>query len=413
MKLFNQSLERGQVVLAVVTLFLMVSLTMVLGVSGPVFRGQKSVSDLLESRQTYFLAEAGVEDVAYRLAHGVPYSTSGQILSIDGHTVTIDTTTVSGKKIITATSDWNGNQRKVEAKLVAGDGVAFYYGVQIGQGGFTIGNNSGINGSVYSNGNITGGNGSYITGTAVAVGTINNVDVGSATTSDAWGNSVSNIVVSGNLYCQSGSGNNKSCNTSKGIPSSVGYPLTTAEITGWQNDASAGGTFVGDKIINGATNTLGPLKIQGNLTVNSFATLTITGTIYVTGQIIFGNDATMQLTSGYGTSGGIVMSDGKIQMGNNVTLRGSGTTGSYLILLSQSSASDAIQIGNGNTTEVILYAQNGSIIMGNNANVRSLTAKTIVLGNNTVLTYTQGLLDAVFNSGPSGGYQIDSWKETN
>ncbi|MEK7194325.1 MAG: hypothetical protein AAB660_01375 [Patescibacteria group bacterium] len=412
MKIFNKSLEKGQVVLAVVTLFLMVSLTMVLGVSGPVFRGQKSVSDLLESRQTYFLAEAGVEDVAYRLSHGVPYSANGQILSIDGHTVTIDTTTVSGKKVITATSDWNGNQRKIEAKLAAGDGVAFYYGVQIGQGGFTIGNNSGINGSVYSNGNISGGNGSYITGTAVAVGEIDNVDVGRATTSDAWAREIESISATGNLYCQTGAGNNKPCNTSKGIPPAVGYPISSQEITDWQNDALVGGTFVGTKTIS-TSGSLGPLKIQGNLQISDGKTLTVTGTLWVTGSIILGNDAAIRLTAGYGTSGGVVLTDGKIQMGNNVTLAGSGTAGSFLIMLSQSSAPDAIQIGNGNTTEVILYAQNGAIIMGNNANVRSLTAKTITLGNNTILTYTQGLLDAVFNSGPSGGYQLSSWLETN
>lgn len=403
--------ESGQVVITVATLFFMLSLTMVLGMSGSVFRAQRVVADLVDSKKSFYLAEAGVEDVVYRVSHGMPYSVSGQTLTIDGETVTINTETVSGRKVITATSDWNDAQRSVEARLVAGEGVAFYYGVQIGQGGFTIGNGSGINGSVYSNGSITGGNGSYITGTAVAVGSINNVDVGTATSSDAWANSISNINVTGNLYCQTGSGNNKACNTSRGTPPVVGYPLTDEEINGWKADATAGGTYVGNRTISGASNTLGPIRIQGNLIINSFATLTVTGTIYVTGQITLGNDATIRLSSGYGESGGIIVADGKIQMGNNVTLQGSGTTGSYLIMLSLSTATDAVQIGNGNTTEVILYAPNGTIVMGNNANVRSLTAKTITLGNNTVLNYTQGLLDAVFNSGPSGGYQIDSWKE--
>ncbi len=413
MKYFLKKRDGGQVMLLVVAIFLMLSLTMVLGMSGGVFRFQRVMADLLESRKTYFLAEAGVEDVSYRLSNGLPYNANGQILSIDGQSVSINTVTSGGRKIVTATSDWNGSQRVVEAKFTAGEGVAFYYGVQIGQGGFSIGNNSGINGSVYSNGSITGGNGSYITGTAVAVSSINNVDVGTSTTSDAWANSITGINVTGDLYCQTGSGNNKSCNTSKGIPVSVGYPLTDAEIQEWKDDAAAGGTFVGDKTISGAGNTLGPLKIQGNLIIDAFSSLTITGTIYVTGNITLGNDATIRLTSNYGVSGGIVMSDGIITLNNNVTLAGSGTTGSYLIMLSQSSASNAISIGNGNTTEVILYAQNGTIAMGNNANVRSLTAKTIALGNNTVLTYTQGLLDAVFNSGPSGGWQLDSWKETN
>lgn len=396
--------------LTVATLFLMLSLTMVLGMSGSVFRNQRVISDFQSSKKSYYLSEAGIEDVVYRITHGQTYNASGQILTIDGETVTIETTTVSGRKVITATSDWNDNFRKVEARLVAGDGVAFYYGVQIGQGGFTIGNNSGINGSVYSNGSITGGNGSYITGTAVAVGTISNVDVGTATTSDAWANTINSINVTGNLFCMSGSGNNKACSNSKGVPPNVGYPLTSEEIDGWKADALVGGTTVGNVTISSASS-LGPRKIQGNLIVNS--TLTVTGTLWVTGTITVGNGATIALSSGYGTSGGIIVADGDISMINNVNLRGSGTVGSYLIMLTISNSSTAINIGNGNTTEVILYAQDGTIVMGNNANVRSLTARTISLGNNTILTYTQGLLDTVFNSGPSGGYQLDSWKEVN
>jgi hypothetical protein len=405
----NMNKEKGQIVIIVTTLFMMLSLTMILGSSGTVFRGQRMVSDLLESRSTYFLAEAGVEDVSYRLSNGLPYATSGQILTMDGHSVSVDTETVNGRKIVTATSDWNGNQRTVETRLVAGDGVAFYYGVQIGQGGFSIGNNSGINGSVYSNGSITGGNGSYITGTAVAVGSITNVDVGTSTTSDAWANSITNINVTGVLYCQSGSGNNKSCNNSKGVPPTVGYPLTDEEINGWKNDALVGGVTTGDVTV-GTPTSLGPRKIVGNLIVNS--TLTVTGTLWVTGTITVANGATIALSSGYGTSGGVVIADGTLSMVNNVNLRGSGTSNSYLIMLTTSNSSTAISIGNGNTTEVILYAPNGTIVMGNNANVRSLTARTISLGNNTILNYTQGLLDAVFNSGPSGGWQLDSWKET-
>lgn len=407
---FLKKRDGGQVVITVATLFLMLSLTMILGMSGPVFRSQRVVADLISSKQSYYLAEAGTEDVVYRISHGMPYSTSGQTLSIDGQTVTINTETVSGRKIVTATGDWNDSQRSIQARLVAGEGVAFYYGVQIGQGGFTIGNNSGINGSVYSNGSITGSNGSYITGTAVAVGNITNVDVGTSTTSDAWATGITSINVTGNLYCQTGTGNNKSCNLTKGVPPSVGYPLTEEEINGWKADASAGGTTVGNVTISSNT-TLGPRKIEGNLIVNAFTTLTVTGTIYVTGSITLGNDAGVRLSSGYGESGGIVMSDGTITFNNNVTLAGSGTSGSYLMMMTNSNSSSAISIGNGNTTEVILYAQNGTIQMGNNANVRSLTANTIALGNNTVLNYTQGLLDAVFNSGPSGGYQIDGWKD--
>ncbi|MHB1330475.1 MAG: hypothetical protein ACYCY6_00695 [Minisyncoccota bacterium] len=405
-----KNLEEGQVMILITILFLMVSLTMVLGFSGPVFRSQRSTSDLLESKKSYYLAEAGVEDVAYRLSNGLDYSTDGQILSIDNHSVSVNTETVNGRKVVTATSDWNGSQKSIEARLAAGDGVAFYYGVQIGQGGFSIGNNAGINGSVYSNGNITGGNGSFITGSAVAVGSINNVDVGTGTTSDAWASQINNLSVSGDLYCQSGTGNNKSCDTSRGAPATQGFPIQEEEINGWKADASLGGTYTGNRIIN-SNISLGPLKIDGDLIISGTYTLTVTGTIWVTGDIVLSNSATIRLSGGYAESGGVVVSDGPISLGNSVFLLGSGQSSSHLLLVSLDNSS-AINMGNSNAVEVILYAPNGTISVGNNASLKSITAKTIALGNGIILNYSQGLLDSVFSSGPTGGFQLDSWKET-
>lgn len=409
-KQFN-TFERGQALLLAVLFFLALSLTMVLGLSGPVFRNQRAVTDLLNGQKSYYLLEAGLEDVAYRLAHGKAYSTTGQLLSIGGYSVSADTSTVSGKKVIDATATWDGDVRKAEVTLVAGDGVTFYYGVQIGQGGFSIGNNSGINGSVYSNGSIFGTNGSYITGDAVAVGTINNLRVGTSGTGNAWANTLTTVTVSstnGKAYCQTGSGNNLACDTSKGVPATQGFPISDTDIQGWKNDATAGGTFVGTKTINSATS-LGPLKIQGDLTVNN--TLTVTGTLWITGNVTISNGATIKLSTDYGDSGGIVLNDGTITMGNNVSLLGSGTSGSYLLLTSLSNSTSAMTVGNGNTTEVILFAPNGTINFGNNADVKAMTAKTISLGNNTILNYTTGFLDAVFNSGPTGGFNIYTWKE--
>lgn len=406
----KNQLQQGQALILAVLFFLALSMTMILGLSGPVVRNQRSITDLTDSRRSYYLLEAGTEDVAYRLAHGKPYQTSGQTFNIDGYTVTTDTATVNGRKVLTSTANWNGNIRKDEMELVAGDGVAFYYGVQIGQGGFSLGNNSAINGSVYSNGSVIGTNGSYVTGDVVAVGTISNLRIGTSGVGNAWSNVLTNSTLNATAtaYCQSGSGNNLPCNTSKGVPPVQGFPITDQDIQGWKDDASAGGTYVGDKTINTSTS-LGPLKIQGNLTVNS--TLTVTGTLWVTGNITLNNNSTIKVSSAYGTSGGIVLNDGTVWMGNGVSLLGSGTTGSYLLLCSLSTSSSAMTVGNGNNTQVILFAPNGTINFGNNASVKAMTAKTISLGNNTILNYTTGFLDAVFNSGPTGGFNIYTWKE--
>lgn len=51
-----------------------------------------------------------------------------------------------------------------------GIGVAFSYGLQIGQGGLSMGNGATLNGSVYSNGNVSGGNTTLITGDVYVAG---------------------------------------------------------------------------------------------------------------------------------------------------------------------------------------------------------------------------------------------------
>lgn len=407
--------DSGQVMLAMVVLFLFATMTVVFGAINPILKQVTISKAVLSSQESLYLSESSVEDVLYRLKNSKSVSTT-EILSLNNATTSTTISDVTGGKLIVSIAEKNDNYRKTQAKAVFGTGVAFHYGVQVGQGGFNMSNNAGVTGNVYSNGNITGSNGSFITGTAIAAGatsTISGTTVGTGITGDAWAHTVNNSTIRGSLFCITGSGNNKSCNTSKGDPATTSMPVTQEMIDAWKADSVLGGTITGNHTFSSAGN-FGPKKITGNLTIN--ANMTITGTVYVQGNITVGNNVTVRLSSSYGSSGGVVMTDGRVILSNNVTFAGSGQSTSYLMLLTTSqcptgcSGLNAIDLSN-NVGAVIINAQNGTVHLSNNVNLNEVVAKTVQLDNNATVTYITGLADTNFSSGPGGGFDISSWKE--
>ncbi len=367
--------ESGQAMMVATMFFLVVSTTIIFGLVGPIVREQKIVSSLLLSRQSYYVAEAGVEDAIYRIKTAKPISAS-ESLTIGGSSATIAISdTPEGKNII-AIGDASERIRKIESNLTVGEGVTFHYGIQVGVGGLQLSNNSGVNGNVYSNGNISGSNGSFITGSAFAVGSISGVNV---------------------------SGEEES-----GVAPAI-FPIVDTQITGWKDEAAAGGT-VGSQTLSGTNNTLGPKKINGNLTLSNNARLTVTGTLWITGNLVLSNTSQVRLSAGYGLADGIIIVDGTSTLSNDSVFSGSGAEGSYIMLLSTNSTGSAVILSN-NAGAVILYAPNGTVQLSNNAEVKQISAKTIYLSNNATIDYETGLVDASFTSGPSGGYEIDTWRE--
>jgi len=575
---------KGQVMITAIFFFVLISITILLGLAGPVIRQSGIVSDLIRSRDSYFLAEAGVEDVVYRLKNKLPI-VSGQEVFINGFSARSTVTDSPGGKVITTEANWSGNVRKIETKLNAGIGVAFNYGVQVGNGGLELENNAGIIGNVYSNGSIEGSSGVFITGSAFAAdsiplttdqsnlapipppnwinfrntsssqdvaqsfqvsssspikqaqfyikktgnpsnatvrittdnsgspsnntittgtliasqvtgsyslvnavfsdneilspsidywlvidsssqssnnfytvgandsytsgvakvgkyngtwsstnpsgldayfsislggvtATIDSVTVGTEGVGDAWADTVTNSTIRGNLYCQTGSGNNKACDTSQSNPTPQPFPISDGNIAQWKDDAVSGGTINGSVSVVATSTSLGPVKITGDLSLDNGAILVVTGTIWVQGQFIITNNSEVNLFSGFGTDSGLIIVDGKTDISNNVQFNGSGETGSYLMLLSTSdcplsvscSGSRAVTLGN-NAGAVIINAQKGSVRFSNNSGAKEAVANKLELENNATITYESGLADVNFSSGPSGGWDIISWKE--
>jgi hypothetical protein len=405
----NFNYQRGQAMMVATIFFLVVSMTIIFGLVNPILRQQKIASSLTASKESYFLAEAGIEDAAYRLINGLPIE-STETIDIGEESATLAMSDLAGGKEVVSTADVRQAVRKVKASLLLGMGATFNYGVQVGAGGFTLSNNAGVNGNIYSNSTVTGANGAFVTGSVVAVNSINRVRVGTGSTGDAKSPRVTNSTVRGSLYCSTGSGNNKPCNTTFSLPLAQNYPLTNEEIELFKTHAEAGGT-IGSQIISGEENTLGPVKIDGNLTISTNSKLTATGAIWVTGNLLVENGAELSLDEAYETMDGVLVVDGTSTLSNGSTMGGSGEEGSYLMLLSTSSSANAVTVAN-NAGAIIIYAPNGGVQLNNNTEVRQLTAKNISLNNGAIINYIQGVINASFSTGPGGTYTISRWKET-
>jgi hypothetical protein len=214
----------------------------------------------------------------------------------------------------------------------------------------------------------------------------------------------------GLIYCQTGTGNNKSC-TSQTDPVYQSFPVSDANVTQWKTDAEAGGTYNGNYSVGWAGATLGPKKIVGDLTVNGGGTLTLTGTLWVTGNITLNGGALIQLSSSYSTNDGVIVADGTITISGGGHATGSGTSGSYIMMLSTSSSTSAISVSGG-AGAVIAYAQNGTVAVSGGASLKEATGYRITVDGGSSITYESGLTNNNFSSGPSGTWNIGTWKES-
>jgi Tfp pilus assembly protein PilX len=217
---------------------------------------------------------------------------------------------------------------------------------------------------------------------------------------------------------------NGSSNPNQADPPIQPLPVSDGNITDWENSAVAGGTpLVGDQTLSGAV-AIGPIKIAGNLTIANGAVVTIGGTVWVAGDINFtGSNAVVKLDPAHqGTSSVIIADDpanpttkGKIVVANNTNIQGSGTSGSYLMVLSKFAGAppqNAIDVGN-NTTGAIFYATAGRVQIANNVSLKEVTAYQLFLKNGASVTYESGLANAQFTTGPGAVWTLrkNTWQE--
>lgn len=252
---------------------------------------------------------------------------------------------------------------------------------------------------------------------------------------DAHAHKITNSIIGGGAFYQNIDSQtrvsglacpNANCYPDTPDPPAEDLPISYAQIQEWEQAAASGGieTPTGGTYypMDGAT--LGPKKIEGNLSFPLDGTVTITGPIWVTGKIYAANNVTIKLPDGL-TDGYAVIADdpsdqtnnGKIEFSNNVITQDS-SGGGYLLFISTNKSQNvdnpAILLSNNInavTAQSIIFSLSGLIKVENNAKFKEITGYGIYLANNAEIVYDIGLIHAGFSSGPGAGWSVGSWQE--
>jgi hypothetical protein len=171
---------------------------------------------------------------------------------------------------------------------------------------------------------------------------------------------------------------------------------------------------------------LGPVKINGDLQIKGNKTLTLTGYIWVNGDVKLDDAATIKLDPSFGNSGTVMIADypinqslkGRFDLHQNSNILGSGSPESYLLILSTNTSMQekkpAIKAKK-NSEAAIYYASQGIILLDHNATAKQLTGYAVKLKKEVVVTYKEGLARAYFGAGPGGSWKIrrGTWQVIN
>ncbi|MFH1170148.1 MAG: pilus assembly PilX N-terminal domain-containing protein [Candidatus Vogelbacteria bacterium] len=173
-KLQATSYQQGQAVIVAVIFLVLLSVVIITGFATPLTRELKNVRASLNSRQAYFVAEAGLEDAIYRIKNNLNYDTN-YTLTIGSASVGITTASTGNTRTVEGVGGIFGHQRLISVEMDLSEvGADLFYGVQVSDGGLYMKGPSTVSGSVYSNGDIVCESGACnITGDAIVAGGLN------------------------------------------------------------------------------------------------------------------------------------------------------------------------------------------------------------------------------------------------
>lgn len=219
---------------------------------------------------------------------------------------------------------------------------------------------------------------------------------------DAYYQTQSGITVSGQ-NCNS----NSHCHPGSTDPQPAVMPVSDANIQEWKDLASAQ-VQTGNINISFPCTSLSSKKYVGNVTIGGGCNVQIDTPIWITGNLTIASGATLSLKSSYAESSGIVLVDGVTSLSGGSVLKGSGTPGSYMMIISTNTNQVypyAIEANGGNSSS-ILYAPYGAIHLTGGSNFREAAAYKIVMDGGAILTYETGVASPFFSSGPSGSFSV-------
>jgi hypothetical protein len=395
--------------------------------------------DTLE--QTFYAAEAGLNEALYRLITNPALASQ----SYQTEDYQVDLSILPNpdnpyQRIVRSqATDSQGRVRTVQVIAnTSSFGSGFDYAVQGGAGGVYLDNNSLVIGGIYSNGDIlpaSGGARGNIQGDVWAadfhqiqrVNVTGNAHANTILDSDiqshAFYQNIDNQTLVGGQPCP-----NQLCHASSSNPEIKDFPVSAADVQLWKDDIDA----LADTLepnpddcpqsysqgfycvtTNGQ---LGNQKINGGFYVGNGATLTLTGNLWVTGDIMLDNNGTIQIDPALGGVSLVVIADGIIDINNNYIIQNSGVLGSFVLMLSMNPSHDlsapAIYASN-NSDSIIFAALQGMLKVKNNGNLNAAVAETLYLEPNAQVTYDPLLSFFIISSGGGNtvGTALGSWQE--
>lgn len=197
---------------------------------------------------------------------------------------------------------------------------------------------------------------------------------------------------------------------------SANFPISDAEVAQMEAQAAVGGTTACSPtclIPDGAS--IGPRKYNGNVTLDNGAHVTLTGTVWVNGDLLIDNNSILQLSNAYGADSGTIIADytadqtlkGKILLQNNGNILGNSTADTYVMAISmhrdQIFSAATVNVLN-NLSAAVIYSPYGIVEISNNAALKEVTAQKLILRENTSVTYESGLANVNFTTGPGGSW---------
>ena len=149
--------EKGFAAIFVTVLTLVMVFSFIASTTILIYSQQKIINNIVQSKQAYYAAEAGIEDSLYRIIKKKEYDASNN-LTVGKGTAGISITEESDSIVIKSTGEVVQRTRKLKV-IISSEvtTITFHYGAQVGQGGLAIMPNARVIGNVYSNGDITGG----------------------------------------------------------------------------------------------------------------------------------------------------------------------------------------------------------------------------------------------------------------
>lgn len=248
----------------------------------------------------------------------------------------------------------------------------------------------------------------YMGGTATYIQGSQGVTIGG----DAHANTLENLLITGSAYYQVAQ-NISAAHSYPGSadPPNVAMPVSESNILSWESRAEKANPSLGP--VNNCVATLGPGKYNGDVTILSNCTVTIEDPIWITGNLTLGNGVQFNLDPSYGPSSGVILVSGKVNISNTVTINGSGSAGSYLMMLtifdsrpgSPTAGQIALSTSNAGTAG-ILYAPYGIAQINNGDKLSEISAWEVEMGTGVQITYQTGFASTFFSVGPSGAFSL-------